>query len=348
MTVNHLKSRSHKILEAIILTYAESATPVGSELLWERYDFQVSPATIRNAMAELESLGLITHPHTSAGRVPTDLGYRYYVDILMEPKRLTPQDEEKIRQLGSLGAEEPVEFLKQAAKTLSDLTQVAAIVLVPLLSDSSFRLLKLIPLGPDEVMAVLITGEGIVKHALLDFGELTETGLLEELESFLNGELAGMPLSKIPSYLESLTQQYAEKPISAMLIRTAQNLLARPPFLEQNTTLLLEGASKILHAPEFKDIEKARRLLSALENREGLVDILKRDLAGDEVKVHIGFENKGQFLEDCTIAAAPYRLRSGIAGALGVMGPTRMDYPRVTTLLTRMAQTVTRSFQERE
>ncbi len=346
MSINPSKSRSHRILEAIILSYAEEGIPIGSEFLCEEYEFDVSPATIRNVMAELETQGLITHPHTSAGRVPTDMGYRYYVDILMERIRLNPDEEEQVESFSRAKSEDPLDVLEQATHTLSEMTHGAAVALVPHLAQGSFLSMKLIPIGERQIVAVLITVEGMVKHANFSADSPLTQEDIDKLETFLNKELSGMPLDKVSGYLKELRTKTAGEAVER--IDQAVQLLQQGPFLHENATLILEGASNVLQAPEFRDIERTRRLLSALENKEELVQILLRDLNAEDVKLHIGFENKGTSLQDCTIAAAPYRFRWGITGAIGVLGPTRMNYPKVTSLVGRMAQAVTRAFQERE
>ena len=346
MYITDLKSRTHRILEAIILAHAESGAPIGSEFLWGNYGLGVSPATIRNVMVELEHQGLITHPHTSAGRVPTDLGYRYYVDLLMEPKRLKPEEEAAIEGLHQARIESPIEYLEEAARLLAELTQEAGVVLVPQLAQGSFRHLELIPIEPREVVGVLIASEGMVKHAMLALEEPVDQDELTRLERFLNQELAGMPLAQLHSYLDRCLLETSSAFFH--LYKRAADLLFMGPFLQEDASLILEGTSWIFEAPEFRDLQRTRRLIKGLERQEELVDILRRDLAADAVKLHIGSENRGTSLTDCTIAAAPYRLRGGGRGALGVLGPTRMNYPRVTALIRRTAQVVSRAFQERE
>ena len=343
MIVTDLKSRGHKILEAVILAYVESATPVGSESLLQQYPFRLSPATIRNVMAELETQGLITHPHTSSGRVPTDRGYRYYVDLLMEPRRLTVEEGSVIDSLSQSRVDDPIAFLDVAARHLSEMTQEAGVVLVPQLAQGSFRRLELILMDPGEVVGVLIASEGMIKHALLELDEPVDENELERIERFVNQELAGMPLSQVFSHLERARLEATD--VFFHLYKRTMDLFNLGPFLQEEDALILEGASWILQAPEFRDIQRTRRLMKALEEKEALVEILRKDLAADEVKVHIGSENRGTSLTDCTIVAAPFRLRGGLMGTMGILGPTRMNYPRVTSVVGRMAQAVCRAFQ---
>ena len=337
------QDRNHKILEAIVLAYADSGTPVGSEFLGQRYPFGVSSATIRNVMAELEEQGLITHPHTSAGRVPTDHGYRYYVDLLMQRGKVLPGEEERIEGLLALGTDEPEQVLGEASRLLSDLTQEAGVALVPQLAHGSFRHLELIPAGPAQVVAVLISSEGMVRHARVDLAGEASEAEIGALEGFLNEELSGMVLSQACAVLERCFAELKEHGLERWNGLLDFSRLA--DLFEEEADVILEGASWILEAPEFQEIEPVRRLMRALDNRKELSQILQRDLLAEEVKLHIGAENRGTSLVDCTIASSPYRLRGGMMGVIGVLGPTRMNYPRVTALVGRVAQTISRAFQ---
>ena len=343
MHSSDLRSRKHRILEGIILAYAETESPIGSEFLLGQYPFGVSPATVRNVMAELEEEGLITHPHTSAGRIPTDHGYRYYVDLLMQRGRLGRQEEEAIESIARRKGEEPMSVLQEAARLLSNLTQEAGVALVPQIGHGSFRHVELIPVDPRQVVGVLISSEGLVRHARLDLEEEIEEEQLDRLAAFLNEELAGMSLLQAQSYLVKSFQAAKEE---AQSWKRAFDLSALEALFQEEASVILEGTLWILEAPEFQEIERTRRLMRGLENRRDLVQILMRDLAAEEVKLHIGSENRGTSLTDCTIAGAPYRLRGGVMGTIGVVGPTRMHYPRVTAMVGRMAQAISRAFQE--
>ena len=330
------KNRKHRILEAVILSYSETESPVGSEFLLAHYPFGVSSATVRNVMAELEEDGLITHPHTSSGRIPTDLGYRYYVDLLMERGRLGPQEEDAIQQVAGMRGESSTAVLQEAARMLSSLTQEAGVALVPQIGHGSFRHLELIPVEPREVVGVLISSEGMVRHARMALEAELEAQELEHLAAFLNEELSGLSLLQAQAQLaRSAAEHWAR----------AMDFAALNSLFREEASVILEGTSWILEAPEFQEVEKTRRLMRGLENKE-LVQILMRDLAAEEVKLHIGSENRGTSLTDCTIAGAPYRLRGGVMGTIGVLGPTRMNYPRVTAMVGRMAQAISRAFQE--
>ncbi len=344
MTVADLKTRAHKVLEGIILAYAESGSPVGSEFLGHRYPFGVSPATIRNVMAELEEQGLVTHPHTSAGRIPTDRGYRYYVDLLMEKGRLAQEEAEAIESLREAGGGEPEAVLAEASRILSALTREAGLALVPQLSHGSFRHLELIPAGPGQMVGVLISSEGMVRHARVELAGEILPEELEELEGVLNRELEGMPLSQACAYLEKCFSEMEGRGMERWSgLLDVSRLRA---LFDEEADVILEGTRWILEAPEFKDMERTRRLMRALDNRREIVQILQKDLRAEEVQLHLGAENRGHSLTDWTTAAAPYRVRGGVMGVIGVMGPTRMNYPRVTAMVRRMGQTISRIFQE--
>lgn len=343
MFITDFKSRTHKIFEAIIQAYAETGAPVGSEYLLSQYHFHLSAATIRSVMADLEDQGLLTHPHTSAGRVPTDLGYRYYVDLLLQPKRLSPEEEGRLGEFSRIRFDQPHDLLEEATRLLSEMTRAAGIVLIPQLAEGSFQHLQLIPVDQRGVVGVLIASEGFIKHAKLELEEPVDEDELIRIERFLNQELAGMPLSQVDDYLERTLLEASSALLH--LYKRASELLSLKSFFDEGPSLILEGASAVLEAPEFQDMERTRRLLRGLEEKEDLLEILRRDRQADHVKFHIGSENKETSLVDCTICAAPYRLRGGVMGSLGVLGPTRMDYPRVSALVGRAAQVVTRAFE---
>lgn len=333
------RERSHKILEAIILSYAESGIPVGSVYLLGRHPFRVSSATVRNIMAELEEQGLITHPHTSSGRVPTDRGYRYYVDLLMQTGRVTPEEERAIRSLEDSNEGGMEETLTEAARLLSDLTKEAGIALVPQLSRGSFGRLEFIWVEPGELFGVLISNEGFVKHARISVRPPFPADRLVEIESMLNGELSGLSLTQAREAVRKITEDWVSERGEEMDLSGLEALFREEP------AVILEGASWILEAPEFRDIDRTRRLIRGLENRRELAHLLERDLSADGVRVHIGAENRETSLTDCSVMAAPYRMSAEVSGTVGVVGPTRMHYPKVASLVSRMAQTLTRVFQ---
>ena len=340
-----MKTRTHKILEAIIRTYAELGNPVGSEFLLQKYQLGVSSATIRNIMAELEAQGVITHPHTSAGRVPTDHGYRYYVDLLMEPQRLLPQEDDQIESAADFPAEDPLDFLEHASRILSNLAQEAGVALMPQFIHGTFRRLDLIPLGSQEILAVLLSHEGLVKHGHWESEEPFEPEELKHLESFINQELSGMALSQASSYLPQLLRASNDPELARW--KDSPQVQRLGALFQQEPSVILEGTSWVLEAPEFQDIQRTRRLIRGLEDSSELALILQRDLWAREVKLHIGSENRDTALVDCSIVAAPYRLMGGVMGTIGVLGPTRMDYPRVTGLVQRMAECVSQVMQQR-
>ena len=322
------------------MAYAEMGTPVGSEFLLERYPFGVSSATIRSVMAELENLGLITHPHTSAGRVPTDRGYRYYVDLLMQGSRVLPNEEEAMDSLIQEKPGGPEEILDEAIRILSLLSHEVGVALVPELAHGSFRHLELILVGSQELLVVLISYEGVVRHARVELKRSAQEERLDQAQQFLNDELQGLSLAQAYAYLPTAQEEWAR--VGEDLFSLTQLM----PLFQNEGSVILEGTRWILEAPEFRDVERMRRLMQGLERRTELAEILRKDVAADGVKVHIGSENRDTSLTDCTIIGAPYRLGGGVTGTIGIIGPTRLDYPRVTALVGRMSQVVTQIFQE--
>jgi heat-inducible transcriptional repressor len=262
----------------------------------------------------------------------------------MQRGRLLHEEEERINSLRDADAVGPEEVLAEASRILSALTQEAGVALVPQLGHGSFRHLELIPVGQGQIVGVLISSEGMVRHAPVELAGEIPAEDLEELESALNRELEGMPLSQACAYLEKCFSEMEGRGLERW--RGLLDVARLGALFEEEADVILEGTSWILEAPEFQDMDRTRRLMRALDNRREIVQILQKDLLADEVKLHIGAENRGTSLTDCTIAAAPYRLRGGVMGVIGVMGPTRMNYPRVTAMVGRMGQTISRIFQE--
>ncbi len=340
METGHFESRRNKILEFIIKTYVETAEPVGSVEVCRRFHLRVSPATVRHVMGELEHEKLLTHPHTSAGRIPTPRGYRYYVDLLMTPQTLTTAEAEAIHALIRQG-DDPLEVLETAAQLIADLTGQASAVLAPRMLQSTVRRIELIPMNGRRVLGVVMTNEGVLRHAYLDFPEEIELSELERLSRFLNEELQGHVLSDVESQFErallDVTSAFNH------LYKRAQELWALGGFAEADETLYLEGVAHLLAQPEFHNARQSHRLMAALEAETSVAAVLNETASHGRRCVVIGPENAREELGGCSVVSAPYRAGNRVAGALGVIGPTRLDYPRVAAIVDEAAEAVSQA-----
>ncbi|MBU1147189.1 MAG: heat-inducible transcriptional repressor HrcA, partial [Candidatus Omnitrophica bacterium] len=322
-----VEQRQKKILAAIVESYIDSAAPVGSRAVSQRFRWSMSPATIRNVMVDLEEAGLITHPHTSAGRVPTDKGYRFYVNSLLEPKHLTREEESVIVRMLNRKSEDFESLMQNASRAISMITNEAGVVLTPRLKKSIFKRIEFIPVDSSRALTVLITGSGIVKNAILNVEDgLTKSDLFR-MSEFLNQELEGMFLGDIRNHL---TRRLLEERDSFYaFLKKAVTMLSNPNFFNMEERLYFEGTSGLMSHPEFEDIKKARVFLRLFEDKKDLVDLFNEDMESDGIKVHIGKENTCRHIQDCAIVTCNYQINGRTIGALGAIGPTRMEYGKV-------------------
>lgn len=335
-----IDERRKKILCAIVDSYIEIAMPVGSRTISQRFRWTVSPATIRNVMADLEEMEFITHPHTSAGRVPTDKGYRFYVDCLLEPRHLTKEEETAVARLLGKGCRDFETLMQGASRAISMITNVAGIVLTPRLKRSVFKHIEFIPIDPSRIVAVLITGSGIVKNSMLDMEEKITKEELSRISEFLNQELEGMYLGEIKNYL---TRRLLEQRGSFYnFLKKAMQVLSKPDLLTMEDKIYFEGAAGLISCPEFKDASKAGLFLKLFEEKKDILDLFTEDMDREGIKVHIGKENTCKSIQQCTVITCNYKVKDMTIGALGAIGPTRMEYGRVISAVSYLSEVLGR------
>jgi heat-inducible transcriptional repressor len=333
-----IESRRKSVLGAIIESYIDTAVPVGSRVISQRFRHAVSPATIRNVMADLEEMGLILQPHTSAGRVPTDKGYRFYVDSLLEPKHLTKEEESIIARLVSQAGSDIDSIMHSVSKAISVITNVAGIVLTPRLKRSTFKHLELFGLGDSKLLAVFVTTSGIVKNYILEIGQATSRSELMRITEFLNNELYGVSMAEIKSYL---TRKLLEETDSFYtFLKKAIDILSAPDLFKMEDSLYCEGATCIMSHPEFHDVVKARIFLKAFEDKKELFNLLYEDMEQEGLKIHIGKENRFKDMQDCTVITSNYKLNDKVIGAIAAIGPTRMEYGKVMSVIKYLSETI--------
>jgi heat-inducible transcriptional repressor len=327
MVVSDVASRRNKILGIVVDSYVNTATPVGSMSVSKKFRERISPATIRNIMSELEETGYITQPHTSAGRVPTDKGYRYYVDSLMEERHLTQDEREFIEGVLSQDFEELGDIVKRAAKLISTLTRQASLVSFPRAKRRTFKRIEFIPATRTKIYALLFTAQGIVKHSIFELHEICDESELVKISRFLNDELSGLQLSEIGDYL--FRKVLGENDAFHHLFKEAIDILKVSHILEEEAEkIFLDGAHYIIEQPEFRYADKVRALLKAFEEEEEILNILDRGLNEAGVSVHIGAENSYEDIRECSLVISNYRVGEQNIGSIGVIGPTRMDYSK--------------------
>jgi heat-inducible transcriptional repressor len=326
-----IELRRKNILAAIVESYVDTATPVGSRAISQRFRHAISPATIRNVMADLEEMDLIMQPHTSAGRVPTDKGYRYYVDSLLEPKHLTKEEESIINKLVHHSGNDIDYIMQSASKAINIITNVAGIVLTPRLKRSIFKHIELFNIDDSKILAVIVTTSGVVKNSIMDFEEYIAKQELMRIAEFLNSELEGISLGDIKSHLTR--KLLGERNTFYTFLKKAMDILSIPALFRADDHLYFEGAACIMSHPEFTDVRKAKLFLKVCEEKKSLLNILNEDMEQDGIKIHIGKENIDTEIQDCSIITCNYKINDTIVGAVAAIGPTRMEYGKVMSVI---------------
>jgi len=340
MNINELEQRRNKILEIVIEAYVSTAVPVGSELVAKKLRSSLSSATIRNIMVELEQAGLLEQPHTSAGRVPTDRGYRFYVDSVMETRSVSPEQVRQIAASIQIADADVEHLLERAGEALSELTQQAAFVVAPTVKHSTVKQIELVPLSVRRVLCVMVANEEIIASHVV---EITEPMTREEvvaLARFLNTELVGLPFSDLLDSLER--RMLAQTDSFHYLIKRSLDILQHALSTEPSERLLWEGMSHMVSQPEFqRDPYRAHQLLRGLDAEEALLAQVRQDVAANGVRVRIGHEVQVAGLEECSYVTAPFVIGHEVAGGVGILGPKRMDYSRMRALVEAVGQSVT-------
>ncbi len=337
-----LDERKRAVLCAVVEAYIRSAEPVGSEHTAVREQIKVSPATIRNTMAALEDIGLLSHPHTSAGRVPTDAGYRQYVDMLPEPEPLRGVDRQAIRRGLEGSVAEPSGAAEQAARILSSVTHYTSVVAAPGLGDQTFRSLHLVPLGSQRALAVIATNAGGLQGCMVDLPDGVEPDTLEHVSRTITESLRGCRIADLTH--RRLEQVVGEASWQQRLVERVQSWLRRERTGGTRIRIRVEGARHLLREPEFRSPAAATQVLDVLEEESVLADALTAT-SGQGVRIFIGVENRRRELRACSLVVAAYRGADQAAGTVGIVGPTRMRYRHAVTAVRYVADRLTDALQ---
>jgi heat-inducible transcriptional repressor len=336
--------RQRTVLFTIVHDYILTGDPVGSRSVARKSGLGLSPASIRNIMSDLEEMGLITQPHTSAGRVPTDLGYRYYVDSLTTIPRLKGDDLALIAQSVPSKIERIESLLEQMSTLLSHFSHHAGLVFAPRLSTTIFKQVNFVSLKPKQVLAVLVSETGMTHTRVVEMDEDLSQDKLTEMCNYLNSQFEGLSLREVRGkVLELMAQEKAE--YDALLERS-MGLYERAfghESMEVEGSIIVDGASNILNTPEIqRDVAKMRAIFQAFENKGHLIHLLDRCLASDDVCIFIGEESEIQGLDDLSVVGQSYHMGDRPLGAVGIMGPKRMEYARAMALVDYAAKTLSR------
>lgn len=337
-----LDRRKTSVLGTIVEEYIATGEPVGSATLIQKYNLGVSSATVRAEMASLEEDGFLDQPHTSAGRVPSDRGYRYYVDRLVLPEPLSSDERERLRHEVAKASRRLDEIVLQASHVLSDVSRNIAFAIAPRLDAQVYHHLQLIWVAPTVVHAVLVTNLGLAAQATVDVGEAVTADQLTRACNNFNHHLEGKRLSEIS--VAALGALASETPLPDALLTELSELFNRHVDAQTERRLFAVGANNLLDQQEFRDLRKLRAILELLEEQRTLYGILHDSLASLGPKVTIGHELPSTDMAECSVVAIPYRVGGGNVGALGVLGPRRMPYGRLMSLLSCMADNLNTLF----
>ena len=320
--------------------YVLTASPVGSELVSRKLRSSLSPATIRNIMVELEDAGFLEQPHTSAGRIPTDRGYRFYVDSVMDARHAPPEELRQIERLIQPQEPDIDQLLERASAVLSELSQQAAFAMAPSLKQSTVKQIELVPLSVRKVLCVLVANEEMVVSHIVEIEEPMTRDEAASLTRFVSTELVGLSFSEL---LESLERRMLARNDSFYhLVKRSLSILQHALSTESSERLFLDGESYIVSQPEFsRNPRRTHELLKGLNEEHALLARLRQDLLPDGVRVRIGREVQVPGLDECSTLTAPVAIGGEVIGGVGILGPKRMDYPRMRSLVEAMGRCAT-------
>jgi heat-inducible transcriptional repressor len=334
--VAELTERAQYLLKALTERYIRDGMPVGSRVLARDSGLKLSPATIRNVIADLEELGLVRSPHTSAGRVPTASGYRVFVDTLLSVQPLENAEVDSLRKFLDKGGDTR-ELVEKASSLLSDVTRLAGIVTLPRRNHAALQRVEFLPLSEKKVLAVLVINDKEVRNSILHTVRTYSASELQEFSNFLNAQFAGKELSDVRKKLLSELRETRETldRMMATALDMADQVLGTA---EQGSDYVVAGQTNLMGFTEFCDISRLRQLFDAFSEKREILGLLDQCVENEGVQIFIGEESGYQMLDECSLVTAPYSVEGKVVGVLGVIGPTRMAYERVIPIVDATAR----------
>lgn len=330
-----MEERKKKVLEAIIQDYIATAEPVGSRTISKKYNLGVSPATVRNEMADLEEMGLIEQPHTSAGRIPSQIGYRYYVDYLMERQTVTNEVKKYIRTSLTSQIQAQEKLVRKAVKLLSQITNYTAMLIVPAYSQNVLTHIQLLPLADNKIVLIMVLDNGHVEHQVLETGKEIRSQEAAQLSRMLSEGLCGLTVEQWKqANLQAIRSQWHSQ---IDLLQEIMDTIEDALTVEYEHKLYLSGALNIMNQPEFRSVEKVKGVLALLEEQRIMEELMLKSGDPQNISIRIGTENQYEDLAACSLVTATYQLDGKVIGTVGVLGPTRMEYSKTAGLLEYMS-----------
>ncbi|NLX71368.1 MAG: heat-inducible transcription repressor HrcA [Clostridiales bacterium] len=332
-----LGRRKLQILQAVIQDYISSGEPVGSRTIAKKYGMGISPATIRNEMSDLEEMGYLQQPHTSAGRIPSDKAYRLYVDKLMETRNLTPDEAQRIREICNQKTTEIEEIIEQVANILSDITNYTSVVLGPRLNKVLIRRIELIAIDRQYALLLVVTSAGIIKDTLIRIPDNIDAGYLERISNMLTKYYRDKTFADVN--IKHATDLQKELMRQKEFIRNILDALTNSIANKRQSDIYLGGTANIFNFPEYQDIIKARDFLNLMENKDILYKLFSQ-YEEDDVVIVIGTENEYNEMQDCSVVMGTYSIGDKVLGSMGLIGPTRMEYSKVVSIMRHVGESV--------
>jgi heat-inducible transcriptional repressor len=326
-----LDDRKLRILQAIIDDYIQSAEPVGSRTIAKKHELGLSSATIRNEMADLEEMGFLEQPHTSAGRVPSDKGYRLYVDQLMQINELSDFDIEKIRNAMDIKINELSQLIRNASVVMSKFTKYTSMAVTPHNKRSALKAVQVVPIEQGKALVIIVTDTNIVRNSLIRISEKVTPDFIIQVSNMLNDKLKGFTLEMLrTNILSNEMEQLTSLPYG--LIKPVLDGIEDLIRTIDQPEIYLEGTTNILNFPEFREIEKAKEFLNILDEKKKLFDLLAANVnKNNDIIIQIGNENIIEGIKDCSLVTASYSIGDHVIGTIGIIGPTRMEYSKVVS-----------------
>ena len=326
-----VSERAQHFLKVLIERYIQDGHPVGSRTLAKDAGLDLSPATVRNVMSDLEDMGLIVSPHTSSGRVPTDAGYRLFIDTLLTVRPLTAHDLASMR-LGLEGPANPNALIEQATQVLSGATQLAGVVMMPRHEHDAFRQIEFLPLSAKRILAILVTGDGDVHNRIIDLEQAYTPARLEQAANYLNSLFKGQDMGEVRRRLfEDLKRTHRH--MDSVMMQAVQMAQRVVEAAEPKDDYLIAGQTNLMDFEELASMDRLKQLFDAFNKKREILHLLDRCIEAEGVQIFVGEESGYRLLDDCSLVTTTYRVEDKIVGVLGVIGPTRMNYQRVISVV---------------
>jgi len=340
-----LDDRKRRILQAIIDDYIDTAEPIGSRTIARKHELGLSSATIRNEMADLEDMGYLAQPHTSAGRIPSDKGYRLYVDHLMKARELTAEEIEGMKKAMEVRINELSQLIRHASAVMSRFTKYTSMAITPHIKRSILKAVQVVPIEPGKTLVIVVTSSGVVRNSLVKVAESILPDFLIRMSNILNDKLSGFTVEQIDPHL--INDLEKEVQISKDVLIPILSGVADCIRQVDDPEVYLEGTTNILNYPEFSDVVKAKEFLNMLDEKIIINRLLRFSAENSGLKIQIGTENGLNEIKECSLVTTSYSLGNVVIGSIGVIGPTRMEYPKVISSLNYIRKKINEEINKR-